>query len=180
VSLVQIDPIGVEFTLPEASLADVLRARASDQVRITLDRPDGPPLVGKLVFVNNTVNTDSATVSLKASFPNPRKLLWPGGYVHLGVDAGTDAGAIVLPPQAVMDGPQGRQVFVVDDELVAHRMPVTLLRVQDRQAVVQGLKGGERVVVEGLTDRRKVRLTGAEGAASSAAATDTPAGRSGT
>ena len=149
VSVVQFDPIGVEFTLPEANLGDLLAARATNKVTITLEGQDGKSLAGRLVFINNTVNADSATVSLKAAFANPRKLLWPGAYVRITVDAGVNPGAIVLPPQAVLEGPQGRFVRLVGSDNIVSELPVTLLRVQDQLAVVRGLHGGERVVVEG-------------------------------
>ena len=149
VTLVQIDPIGVEFTLPESQLGGLLAARAANTVHIGLKMTDGAPAQGTLVFVNNTVNTDSGTITLKASFPNPKKTLWPGAYVEVTVDAGLSPGAIVLPPQAVLEGPQGRFVYALDANEEARVKPVELLRIQDQMAVVTGLKGGERIVAEG-------------------------------
>jgi len=149
VTVVQIDPIGVEFSLPESQLARLLDARAAGTVRIELQTPDGSRLPGSLVFVNNTVNTDSGTITLKASFPNGTRSLWPGAYVELVIDAGVSRGAIVLPPQALLEGPQGRFVYVLDQDNKAQVRPVDLLRLQDQMAVVDGLKGGERVVAEG-------------------------------
>ena len=149
VSIVQMDPIGADFTLPEADLAHVLAARAAGSLSVSLDDPGGQPVAGKLVFINNTVNTDTATINLKAAFANPRKLMWPGVFVKVTVDAGVDRAAIVLPPQAVVDGPQGRFVYLLAGDDTVSVVPVTLLRLQDRLAVVRGLKGGERVVAEG-------------------------------
>lgn len=149
VTVVQIDPIGVEFSLPESQLARLLDARAAGTVRIELQRPDGKRLPGSLVFVNNTVNTDSGTITLKASFPNATSSLWPGAYVELVIDAGVSRGAIVLPPQALLEGPQGRFVYVLDQDNKAQVRPVELLRLQEQMAVVDGLNGGERVVAEG-------------------------------
>ncbi|WP_077037991.1 efflux RND transporter periplasmic adaptor subunit [Pelomonas sp. KK5] len=150
VTLVQIDPIGIEFTLPEAQLAGLMAARAAGKVQVRLKTVDGSAIEGgSLVFVNNTVNTDSGTITLKASFPNAKKTLWPGAYVEVAVDAGLSPGAIVLPPQAVLEGPKGRFVFALDGEGRAQVKPVELLRIQDQLAVVTGLKGGERVIAEG-------------------------------
>jgi RND family efflux transporter MFP subunit len=149
VTLVQIDTIGVDFTLPEGQLGDLLRARAANQVKVTLQTPDGTPVEGKLVFVNNTVNTDTATINLKASFPNPKKTLWPGAYAKVTVDAGTSRSAITLPSQAVLEGPDGRFVYVLDAQNKVAARPVKLLRIQDQRAVVEGLTAGERVVAEG-------------------------------
>jgi RND family efflux transporter MFP subunit len=149
VTVVQIDPIGVEFTLPESQLAALLAARSAGTVHIDLQTPDGKRLPGSLVFVNNTVNTDSGTITLKASFPNPARSLWPGAYVELDLDAGISPGAIVLPPQAVLEGPQGRFVYVLDNDDKTKIQPIELVRLQDQMAVVSGVKDGERVVSEG-------------------------------
>jgi RND family efflux transporter MFP subunit len=149
VTLVQLDPIGVEFTLPESNLADVLAARGSNTVQISLESADGKPKPGRLVFINNTVNTDTATITMKAEFPNQAKTLWPGAFVRLVIGAGTHPGSIVLPPQAVLEGPAGRFVYVLGADNTVTAAPVKLLRIQDQLAVVEGLKGGERVVTEG-------------------------------
>jgi RND family efflux transporter MFP subunit len=173
VTVVQIDPIGVEFTLPESQLAALFAARAANAVRIWLHLPTGQDLEGKLVFVNNTVNPDSGTITLKAAFPNTSKTLWPGAYVEVRVDAGLSRGAIVLPPQAVLDGPQGRFVYVLDSAGKAQIRPVELLRIQDQMAVVSGLDGDERVVAEGqlgLNPGAAVRIAAAANAASGAVA----------
>jgi RND family efflux transporter MFP subunit len=184
VSVVQIDPIGVEFTLPEVQLAGLLAARAANKVGIELKLVNGQRLAGTLVFVNNTVNTDSGTITLKASFPNAAKALWPGAYVDVEVDAGLSPGAIVLPPQAVIEGPKGRFVYALDGADKAQQMPVELLRIQEQMAVVTGLQGGERVVVEGqlgLKPGSPVRIAAAaaaaRGAASAASAANDVASR---
>jgi len=150
VTVVQMDPIGVDFSLPESQLARLLAAHAAGTVHIGLRMSDGSRLPGSLVFINNTVNTDSGTITLKASFANSTRSLWPGTYVELDLDAGVSPGAIVLPPQAVLEGPQGRFVYVLGGDNRAQVQPVELLRLQDQMAVVSGLKGGELVVSEGL------------------------------
>lgn len=149
VTVVQFDPIGVDFALPEANLADLLRARQEGQVRISLQLQNGTQDGGRLVFINNTVNTDTGTINLKASFPNTARLLWPGAYVKVLIDAGLTHGAITLPPQAVLDGPEGRFVYRLDAADRVTARPVKLLRIQDQRAVVDGIVDGERVVVEG-------------------------------
>jgi RND family efflux transporter MFP subunit len=162
VNVVQMDPIGVEFTLPEANLPTLLAARAAGTVTVALTAPDGTAVEGRLVFINNSVNTDTGTISLKAAFPNARRMLWPGAFAKVQVTAGVSRGAVTLAPQALLEGPDGRFVYVLDGagEKVAAK-PVTLLRIQDQVAVVAGLKDGERVVTEGqqgLKDGMAVRL----------------------
>lgn len=165
VNVAQVDPIGVDFTLPEGSLSALLAARGADKVQVTLEAADGPPLAGKLVFVNNTVDTNTGTIALKAAFPNADKVLWPGSFVRVRVTAGASRAAVTLPPQSLLDGPSGRFVYVVDAGDKVRAVPVTLLRVQDDLAVVGGLRGGERVVSEGQAGLKAdmvVRIASAE------------------
>lgn len=149
VNVVQMDPIGVDFTLPEATLGRVLAARANGQLEVSAETTDGKRLPGALVFVNNTVDTSTGTISLKASFPNAEKRLWPGSFVHLHIVAGADDSAVTVPPQSLLQGPSGRFVYLIDDRGTVATKPVTLLRIQDQMAVVDGLSGGERIVSEG-------------------------------
>lgn len=149
VNVVQVDPIGVEFNLPEIHLSEVLAARANNNIQIALETPGGKTIEGKLVFINNTVNTDTGTISLKAAFPNAAKALWPGAYAKIQLVAGVNRGAVTLPPQSVLDGPKGKFVFVVDGQDKVASVAVNLLRMQDQLAIVEGLQGGEHVVSEG-------------------------------
>lgn len=147
VTIAQFSPVGVEFSLPEHDLPAVLAARAAGAVSVALTDADAEP--GQLTFINNTINPDSATINLKASFPNSRQTLWPGGFARVVVHAGVSHGAVVLAPQAVQEGPAGRFVFLLDVGNKVSVKPVTLLRIQNELAVVGGLAGGERVVLEG-------------------------------
>jgi RND family efflux transporter MFP subunit len=181
VTLAQFAPIGVEFNLPEQDLQPVLRARRTGPVKVLIDGPDGAPIAGELSFINNIVNTDSGTISVKATVPNPKKLLWPGAYAKVTVQAGLNKGAVVLPPQAVLEGPTGRFVYLATAAGKAQRQPVTLLRIQDEQAVVTGVAGGARVVLEGganLRDGDAIRVAAPAPASAAAMATATAAGAS--
>lgn len=149
VTLAQFDPIGVEFSLPEQNLNPILAARASAPVMVSIDSPDGKKIEGQLSFINNTVNADTGTINLKASFPNQQQNLWPGAFARVTLHAGLSKGAVVLPPQAIMEGPNGRFVYAVGGDSKVISKPVTLLRVQNEMAVIDGLKDGERVVLEG-------------------------------
>lgn len=165
VTVAQFSPVGVEFTLPEKDMPALLAARAAGAVHVSIE---GEAADGELTFVNNTINQDSASIDLKASFPNPRHTLWPGGFVRVVVHAGVNHGAVVLPPQAVQEGPAGRFVFqATDDGKVATR-PVELLRIQGGKAVIKGLPAGVPVVLEGgqnLRSGAKVRVAPANPAA---------------
>jgi RND family efflux transporter MFP subunit len=149
VTIAQFAPVGVEFDLPEKDLPALLAARAAGAVRVSIAGAGGRTPDGALSFVNNTIDQDSASIHLKAAFPNTGHTLWPGAFVRVVVHAGVSRGAVVLPPQAVQDGPGGRFVFVTaGDGKVAPR-PVDLLRVQDGMAVIGGLDAGMPVVLEG-------------------------------
>ncbi len=154
VTLAQLDPIGVEFSLPEQDLSPLLAARAQGPVVVTMTGPGGQVLQGQLSFINNTVNPDTGTINLKAVFPNRQQLLWPGTFAPVTVRAGFSRGAVVLPPQALLEGPSGRFVYAVGADGKVSAKPVTLLRVQQEMAVVTGLPSGERVVLEGANNLR--------------------------
>lgn len=153
VTIAQFSPVGVEFTVPEQNLADLLAARAAGPVRVSLIDANGAHN-GELVFMNNTINQDSASISLKASFANTHETLWPGEFVRVVVHAGVSHGAVVLPPQAVQDGPAGRFVYLVGADATVAARPVELLRIQDGMAVIKGLESGVQVVLEGGTNLR--------------------------
>lgn len=149
VTLLQIEPIAMEFTLPEAALQAILAAKEVGKISATLETPDQQKFEGQISFVNNTVNADTGTISLKASFANTTRRLWPGGFGRVTVHAGASKNAVVLPPQAVLEGQAGRFVYVLGANGRVKATPVTMLRIQDGQAVLQGLRGDESVVLEG-------------------------------
>ena len=168
-SIVQFDPIAVEFTLPERDLAAVRDAQAAGDTQVGIDL-DGTTRSGELSFIDNRVNTGNGTISLKASFANADRHLWPGAYVRVALNAGTTKNAVVLPPQAVLEGPDGNFVFQVDGHKQVVSRPVTLLRIQDHNAVVDGLRSGETVVVEGARNLRSGMTVAIDNAAAASAA----------
>jgi RND family efflux transporter MFP subunit len=171
VTLIQFDPICVEFTLPEQNLSTVLAARATGSIGVSVRTEAGQTIAGQLIFINNTVDSGTGTISLKASFPNAKEALWPGGFVRVEILAGYYSNAIVLPPQAVLEGPRGHFVYLLGDDGRVTDRQVTLLRIQDESAMVGGLSGGERVVVEGNQNLRAGMTVRIVGAASGTAAT---------
>lgn len=154
VSIIQFDPISVEFTLPERELAAVREAQDEGNTHVAIDLDDGTRRTGRLSFIDNRVNAATGTIGLKATFANADRHLWPGAYARVALNAGASKGAVVLPPQSVLEGPQGRFVFQVGADQHVTQRPVTLLRVQDHHAVVGGLDGGATVVVDGARSLR--------------------------
>ena len=168
-SIVQFDPIAVEFTLPERDLTAVRDAQAAGDTQVGIDL-DGTTRSGELTFIDNRVNTGNGTIGLKASFANADRHLWPGAYVRVALNAGTTKNAVVLPPQAVLEGPDGNFIFQVDSNKQVVSRPVTLLRIQDHNAVVDGLRSGETVVVEGARSLRSGMTVAIDNAAAASTA----------
>ncbi|MBI1886844.1 MAG: efflux RND transporter periplasmic adaptor subunit [Nitrosomonadales bacterium] len=156
VSITQTDPINVSFTLPERELADVQQAFARGAVPVAakLDLPGQPDLEGRLVFIDNAVDTASGTIRLKAEFPNPGNRLWPGIFVTVTLAPRTLAGALTVPVQAVQTGPEHKFVYAIGDDRKVSSLPVNVRLIQDGIAVIEGAAPGARVVVEGAHNLR--------------------------
>ena len=154
VTVTQIDPISVSFTLPERELPELQAALGSRPVEVTVTPSEGEPLKGKVSFVDNNVDSATGTIRVKAEFPNPKSRLWPGQYVGVELASRTLANATVVPAQAVQTGPENRFVFVVGEDKKAEQKPVTLSYVEEGFAVVKGVSPGARIVVEGAQNLR--------------------------
>ena len=157
----QIDPIYVNMTQSSTEALQLQRAMASgqlksagkDQLKVTLVTEDGREYVhpGKLLFTDLTVDPSSGAVTLRATFPNPERLLLPGMYVRARVEQAVDESAITVPQQAVVRTPGGSAVMVVDaNNKVASRPVKTGNASNNSWVITDGLKEGDRVIVEGL------------------------------
>jgi RND family efflux transporter MFP subunit len=155
VTVTQIDPMAVAFTLPEKELGGLQRAVAAGPVEVQA-RVDGlaEPIHGRLVFVDNAVDTATATIRVKAEFANADARLWPGLFVGVTLAPRVLAGAAVVPAQAVQTGPAGQFVFVVGGDRTVSVRPVTLDHVEGGLAAVSGVDIGASVVVEGAQNLR--------------------------
>ncbi|PHV13074.1 efflux RND transporter periplasmic adaptor subunit [Chitinimonas sp. BJB300] len=152
VTLTQTDPIAVAFTLPERELNRLLALQAAGPAEAAVQLGN-ERIVGKLSFIDNTVNSESGTVRLKAEFPNTKHLLWPGAFVRITLNLGVEKNAVILPSSALQTGPKGQFVYVVEPDQTVKMLPVQLKRVITREgkqfAVIDGLPGGRKVVAEG-------------------------------
>ena len=155
VTVTQIDPISVSFTLPEKELAGLQQALRAGEVPVlaTLEGVKDP-IRGKLTFVDNAVDTTTGTIRVKAEFANADSRLWPGMYVNVELAPRVLAAATVVPTQAVQTGPANKFVYVVGEDKKVTSKPVTLAYVEESFAVVQGIEPGARVVVEGAQNVR--------------------------
>ncbi len=151
VSITQIDPINVSFTLPERELPGLQQSLVNGEVMVTaqLDDAGRQVLQGRLVFIDNSVNSSSGTIRLKANFANADSRLWPGMFVNLSLSPRTLKSALIVPAQAVQTGPERKFLYVIGDEGKVNAVPVRVLLIQDGQAVIEGADAGTKVVVEG-------------------------------
>ena len=150
-TITQIDPIAVAFTLPEGELAGLQQALVAGSVTVSATTPQAgsETFKGRVTFVDNAVDTASGSIRVKAEFANAGSKLWPGMFVNTELAPRTIRGATVVPAQAVQSGPEGRFVYVVGPEHKVDRQKVTLAYVEEGFAVVEGLAADSRVVTEG-------------------------------
>jgi multidrug efflux system membrane fusion protein len=156
VTLLQINPIYVSFSLPENLLPEVRRYNTGHALEVSAKLADGTSAVGHLTFIDNTVDMTTGTIKLKASFDNPQQKLWPGQFVNVQARLQTEQDRILVPSQTIENGPQGKYVWVmnpVDNSAAMRSVDVARLYTppgQSEQAVVSsGLKPGEMVISEG-------------------------------
>ena len=153
VTITQMQPLRVSFTLPERDL-DLLRAalarKEPTSVRAYAGNDTEPLATGRLNFVDSAVDTLSGTVTAKALFDNKDGRLWPGQYVRVEVDLGLRPNVTTAPLVAVQPSQDGPFVFVVKPDLTVERRPVEVAEARGTvAAIASGLKPGEKVVVEG-------------------------------
>ncbi len=155
VTVTQVDPIDVAFTLPERELPGLQQALAAGALHAVASAPGAEgKFTGKVVFVDNSVDSATGTIRLKAEFDNPGAKLWPGMFVNVEVSPRTIRNATVVPVQAVQTGPDRRFVYVVGADHKVAELPVKLAYVEQGFAAVDGVLPGARVVVEGAQNLR--------------------------
>ncbi len=155
VTLTQLHPIYVMFSLPEQNL-DLVRKAAlgATPLQVTaLDRVDAHPIAsdGVLKVIDNQIDTTTGTFRLKSEFPNSKNELWPGQFVNVRLLVNTVDGGLVIPAQAVQRGPDGDYVYQVQADSTVKMQPVLVAgEVGDSHVMIgSGLKVGEQVVTEG-------------------------------
>ena len=178
VTITQISPIAVTFTLPQRNIADALAGLQKDGAPVTATLPDnGGVFQGKLQFVDSVVDTASGVVKAKAHFKNEDEKLWPGAFVEVQQVLREVKDAVVVPQVAVVYGARGATVYVVENGKAVVR-PVKVLQPQGAEVAVSGLEPGETVVLEGkqnlrpgsaVVERAKDNKDGPQGASSAAA-----------
>jgi membrane fusion protein, multidrug efflux system len=152
VILTQIDPMAVLFTLPEDDLPRVQTHLAQGKIAAVAFARDGQTKLadGELGLIDNEVNTTTATIRLKAFFPNKERLLWPSEFVKTRLLLSTKKNAITAPATAVQRGPNGTFTYIVAADDTVSVRPVEVDLTQGDTAILsKGLQPGDRVVTDG-------------------------------
>ncbi len=152
VTINQITPVYVNFSVPEHYLPDLKKAMALKTPFVEASIPDreGEPAKGIVSFIDNRVDTATGTIQLKGTFPNTHMLLWPGQFVNVNVTLKTKKNAILVPTTAIQSGQKGDYVFIIKSDHTAEQRPVKVDFVYNNETVLaQGAEAGETVVTEG-------------------------------
>lgn len=152
-SIQRLDPIYANFTITERDLPDVQKQMSHGELKALVRLPSEPESaakVGKVEFLDNTVQNGSGTVNLRATLSNPDRHFWPGQFVDVKLVLATEKSAVLIPNQATQLSQQGTFVYVVKADETAELRPVKLGQRQgDDVVVAQGLAPNERVVLAG-------------------------------
>ena len=158
-SVVQVDPIWVNFGISDNEAAQLQKEAQAGRLQlprnfeVELRLADGSvhPHKGKLDFADVRVSTQTSTREARAEVPNPNGLLRPGQFVRVVLKGAVRPKAVTVPQRAVLEGPQGKFVYVVDEKGTAQARPVQVGAWSgDQWLVTDGLQGGERVIVDGV------------------------------
>jgi multidrug efflux system membrane fusion protein len=151
VTINQIRPIYVTFSIPERELSRIRQYLGKRKMKVECRLPgdNGPPEIGEVSFLDNTVDAATATIKLKGTFANPKTRLWPGQFASVRLTLSSLADAVVVPTQAVQTGQQGQYVYVVTGDNAELRPVKAGITFEGITVVEQELKPGETVVVDG-------------------------------
>ncbi|MGA9763850.1 MAG: efflux RND transporter periplasmic adaptor subunit [Rhodomicrobium sp.] len=151
-TITEIEPIAVDFTLPQSDLGDIQEAAAHGTPAVLVYDESGKTQLSKGVLdvINNQIDQASGTIKLKARFDNKDHKLWPGEFVQAQVVIRTEPEALAVPSEAVQHGPNGAYVWLVSPKDTVRRQPIEIGAIEGGETVIaSGVKAGERVVLAG-------------------------------
>jgi multidrug efflux system membrane fusion protein len=156
VTVNQLSPIYVSFSIPEKRLVEVKRAMAGNELKIEALVPNDPGSteVGTISFLDNAVNSATGTIKLKGVFANRSRKLWPGQFTDVVMTLGNRKNAVVVPTNAIQTSQQGEFVYVVKPDNTVEMRQVTSAVAGEESVIEKGLAAGETVVTDG-----QLRLT---------------------
>jgi multidrug efflux system membrane fusion protein len=168
-----LQPVAVQFSLPQQDLPQITGAMQAGAVPLVATAEGDPQTAtildqGSLAVLDNTVNANTGTLTLKGNFPNPTLKLWPGGYVNVRTLIRSIPNAITVPPVAVQQGPAGSFVFLVkpaaagQNDATVVDQPITIgYEAESLIVVTKGIAAGDKVITEGnsrLKDGSKIKI----------------------
>src|SRR5436190_15203176 len=164
VTISQLKPIFVSFTVPQENLHKIHDKKAGGELTVLAYGSDNKTQLseGKLTVIDNAIDQPTGTIRLKGTFANTDERLWPGEFVNVRLILSVHKGAPTVPAQTVQDGPTGQYAYVIKEDGTVERRAVEVAAVQDGLAIIgKGLSPGERIVVDGqyrLTNGARVKV----------------------
>jgi multidrug efflux system membrane fusion protein len=163
VTINQIEPIYVSFSIPEQQLAELKQYSNTKTLKVDA-APQGSTqhFQGRLTFIDNSVDLTTGTIKLKATFDNAAHALWPGQFADVNLTLKSQPNAVVVPTAALQTSQNGTYVYLVEQDLTARQQPVKVgWTVGEDTVIASGLQPGQRVVNDGqlrLTPGAKVDI----------------------
>jgi multidrug efflux system membrane fusion protein len=151
VSITEVHPITVVFTLPQSVLPPIVTAMGQRTLTVAAwSRDDKSALAqGALLTPDNAIDVSTGTIRLKATFPNQDNKLWPGQFVEARLLLNTEQQVVTVPTRAVQHGPNGLYVYIVKPDSSVQRQAVEATEHDDVMTIAKGLEAGQQIVVEG-------------------------------
>jgi multidrug efflux system membrane fusion protein len=152
VTIAQVQPIYVDFSIPEKELGQVRRSMENGTLEVNATIPGDPQQAehGVLSFVDNSVDKTTGTIALKGIFQNENRRLWPGQFVNTTLTLAVIPHAVLVPSQAIQTGQEGPFVYVVGRDMKVAARPVVAGAVFETETIIEhGVEAGETVVTDG-------------------------------
>lgn len=169
VTITQVRPIFVDFTLPQDQLEDIKRYQQVSPLNVQALDSAGKEVLGEgaLTLIDNQIDQTTGTIHLKATFDNAEEKLWPGQFVDARLVLTIAKGAVTVPATAVQQGADGYYAYVLKPDLTVERRIVEVTRFQGNEAILaKGIAAGEKIVTDGqyrLTPGARVRVVAGAG-----------------
>ena len=157
VTITQLNPMNVQFVIPEKDIPIILENKQGDTpltVKVTIGNTGKNTYEGQVLVIDNQVDPLIAAVRVKAQIPNDKLEILPGQFARVSLNANTLKDVIAVPSEAVVIGPNGRLVYVVDKDDKVAAKPVKVSYEYLGTSVITGINSGDRIVVEGKQNLR--------------------------
>lgn len=155
VTIAQLNPINVQFTIPEKNLSGLLlEQKESNGITVEVQTTNGLKKIGKVFVIDNQVDTSIGAVRVKAEIENSDFALIPGQFVQIQLNTSTLKNTLIVPSQAIVSSTKGDQIYVIDTQDQVSLKPIKVLAMVQGKAAITGVNAGDRIVVEGKQNLR--------------------------